>query len=293
MDSNQNQLVKLKDLINQSNYKGYLENLSLNHYLPKKFFSVNTEQERLALWQNIEIKLKDIKSFNKVANPYYIGFGNPNADLLIIGQEKAFNAFEEPDLMLYESINNQFQWGKIINEAATNEITFDPRNPRRNHLEGRKGNHTWTKYSILADEYFNLNSCKQNMMKDFKDNQGPTLFDVAFLTEFNVTPATTHSSLTLTEERKQVLTHSFFKQFKIVVFAIGNPQDKGIQEGVKKIFQVSTFEIKSVGQYGSNKDRLVAIGHNGSQTILICNQLSGSSGWKNEHIIKIGELLKH
>ncbi len=144
----------IKEFEKDNKYIQYLKKEGGYRFFPQNFFSLKTEQERLEAWGNIEVKLKDIKDFNKIANPYYIGFGNPEADLLIVGQEKAFNAFNNPELMLYESINNSFQWSKIVNNKGDlSEINFDPRNPRNHHKKGRPGNHTWSKYSILTDAF--------------------------------------------------------------------------------------------------------------------------------------------
>ncbi|WMN12808.1 hypothetical protein QYS49_34695 [Marivirga salinae] len=278
------------ELENDTSYQNYLDKNKVKYFFPENFFTLKTEQERLDAWENIKVKLKEIKDFNKVANPYYIGFGNPEADLLIMGQEKAFNAFAHPKLMLYESINNSFQWSKIIeNNGDLSEINFDPRNPRKHHDKGRSGNHTWSKYSILTDAFYGINSCHENMKKHWNQNTGDTLFDKAFTTELNVTPAVSNSGLHLIDERKEFLSNPFFKKFKVVVFAIGNPSN---EEVVKKIFSEAIFENYNLGSYGTDKKREVSISKNTSQIIVICNQLSGSSGWKNEHIVALGEKLR-
>ncbi len=48
---------------------------------------------------------KFYKTPQKVCNPYYIGFGNPNAKILIIDQEKAIDV-NDPDRIKAESIDN-------------------------------------------------------------------------------------------------------------------------------------------------------------------------------------------
>ncbi len=281
------------ELQHDSLYQDYLITEKVSHFFPSNFFNLKTEQERLEAWENIEVKLKDIGRFNKVANPYYIGFGNPEADLLIVGQEKAFNAFNNPELMLYESINNAFQWSKIIENPDTDDINFDPRNHRKYHKKRRSGNHTWTKYSILADAYYGINSCHQNMTKDWSKDTGDTLFDKAFITELNVTPAVSNTGLYLTEERKTLLQNPFFKNFKVVVFAVGNPEkDKKAQKIVSEILDRNEFKVDPIGKYGNDKERNIAILKNEKQVVIICNQLSGSSGWKNDHIVVLGEKLR-
>ncbi|HET8858936.1 hypothetical protein [Marivirga sp.] len=283
----------IEELATDKSYVQYLKTKGVDRFFPENFFTLKTEQERLEAWENIEVKLKEIKDFNKVANPYYIGFGNPEADLLIVGQEKAFNAFNNPELMLYESINNSFQWSKIINNGDLSEINFDPRNPRKLHDEGRSGNHTWSKYSILTDAFYGISSCHENMKKHWNQNSRDTLFDKAFTTELNVTPAVSNSGLYLSKEREQLLSNPFFKDFKVVVFAIGSPEKgKKAQKVVSEIYEGIDFEVVSIGKYGKERDRYIAIATFENQVIVICNQLSGSSGWRNEHIVALGEKLR-
>jgi|3_EtaG_2_1085321.scaffolds.fasta_scaffold25819_2 hypothetical protein len=284
----------IEDIKQDGDYIQYLINKEVLDFFPADFFVLNTEQERLEAWKNIKVSLKDIGEFNKVSNPYYIGFGNPEADLLIVGQEKAFNAFNNPELMLYESINNSFQWSKITsNKGDVSEINFDPRNPRKHHDGGRSGNHTWSKYSILADAFYSINSCQANMKNHWNQSNGDTLFDKVFITELNVTPAASNSGIHLTKQRNELLSHPFFKDFKVVLFAIGNPEaGKKAQKEVSKLFNGINFKVASIGKYGKDKNRNIATTTFENQVIVICNQLSGSSGWRNDHIVALGKKLR-
>jgi hypothetical protein len=180
-----------------------------------------------------------------------------------------------------------------MDNPDTNDILFDPRNPRKYHHKGRPGNHTWSKYSILADAFFGINSCHENIKRDWTQNIGETLFDKAFITELNVTPAANNSGIYLTDERKEILSNPFFKNFKAVVFAIGNPEkEQKAQKEVSRIFKEIDFKVTPIGKYGKDKNRNIAEATFGNQVIVICNQLSGSSGWKNEHIVALGERLR-
>lgn len=59
-----------------------------------------------------------------LANPFYIGFGNPDADILFVGKEKGFNMVNKPvpnqphrdyiDKTFHESILNYFHWKEIV-----------------------------------------------------------------------------------------------------------------------------------------------------------------------------------
>lgn len=277
-----------EELFNEKRYQNYLEKLNREIKLPSTFFDLQTEQERLEYFGSIIIKVKYTPLLSQLANPFYVGFGNFNAELLIIGQEKAFDSIQDPELLFHESINNQFQWSQIIKNPSI-DLIFDPRNPRKYHVGEVKKNHTWYKYAILVDSIFNIDTCKENILLKFSPSQKETLFDKAFLTEFNFLPSkrNNHQKSSSTE-RIEFLKMSILPKFKRIVFATGTTQEE-----LKSIFPEIEFKKECLGTYGKEyrKKRLISIGQSESQTIIICNQLSGSAGWTNDHIISMGQLL--
>ena len=67
-----------------------------------------------------------LSSEKEIGNPYYVGFGNPNARVLILGKEKGFNKDNIEQLNL-ESIENINEWKSYIdNNTSFNYNKFYP-----------------------------------------------------------------------------------------------------------------------------------------------------------------------
>ncbi len=292
----QKKYALLSDLAEEKNYDKYLDALQ-QEGLSKAFanqirsvLSGDDEQVRIEKWSQLQIPIEEIKILKQLASPYYIGYGNPAADLLIVGQEKAFDVVNNPELLLLESINNAFQWRKII-EGKGAELEFNPANPREKHRKPLKANHTWSKYAILADAFYGIDSCSKNISKAHKESAGLTLFDKAFITEWNVVPNKKNSYTNLTELRKTVLSSDFFTCFKNIVFAIGSTKVQN-QDKIKLVFPNIKLNELPLGNYGKSKERKIAHANVNGSNIILCNQLSGSAGWKNHHIQELGRRLR-
>lgn len=165
-------------------------------------------------------------------NPFYIGFGNPNAPLLVIGQEKAIDkdtAYGK-EAMKVESTLNPYQWQKIIEEGIDdlgyvfeNPTTFkNPLLPY--HDKPRRGN-TWNQYQLLAKKLF-------PELEDYPNS----FFRRAFITEINHEVSKKSQGNQSNQSRKKFMSHSFFKSFPMTIIAAGNYlSDEEIEErfGVK------------------------------------------------------------
>jgi hypothetical protein len=102
-------------------YKEYiLQELKMNdtkHSEAMKSFILNDKYvDRLNLWNDLKKSL-NYKELSILANPYYIGFGNPKADVLFVGKELGFNPSDDINLMFHESIQNTFQWSNLDLES--------------------------------------------------------------------------------------------------------------------------------------------------------------------------------
>ncbi|MBT0812978.1 hypothetical protein KIH41_16950 [Litoribacter ruber] len=150
-----------------------------------------------------------------IANPYYIGKGNPNADILLIGKELAIDPVKNPIAFRNESINNPNQWGKIIKgELEVDE--FDPRWPYNKDLPKSAGA-TWNQYQRLNNLLFEEN----------KSESESTFFQKFFLTEINTTPSKYSPGRKnilgeLHQDRMEMFRQEkFFQNFLIVIVAAG------------------------------------------------------------------------
>ncbi|MFD0993168.1 hypothetical protein [Tenacibaculum geojense] len=119
-------------LLSEKKYFEYIKNLEL----PLKAIEMmeilineKDENKRVIIWSNLSNCL-DEKELKLLANPFYIGFGNPNSDFLFLGQEKAFDPKANKELLLLESINNNYYWDIVMNTKKKPNIFNTP-----NHYE--------------------------------------------------------------------------------------------------------------------------------------------------------------
>jgi hypothetical protein len=164
---------------------------------------------------------KDVK-FNK-PNPFYIGFGNPNSKILIVGQEKAIKIVE--DLTLFsdstlnsESIQNPYQWEKIVNEGITDlEYVFENKvwfiNPLHPYNEKPKNGNTWNHYQTLIEMTY-------PELKHEKINN--SFFLKSFITEVNHEVSKSKLGNQRDLVREGFTNHKFFRQFPVTILAAGD-----------------------------------------------------------------------
>lgn len=275
----------------ENHYIEYIKKTIPDTDLNKSFIEILKERDldkRWKLWNNLNVNINSIIQLPKLANPFFIGFGNPDSDILFIGREKAFNTYKNPELFFHESINNTLQW-ELINSGTdfTNEI-FDPRNPRKYHKFKIKAAHTWGKYAKIIE-------LKNDLQQDFlfiPENLQSTFFDHCFLTEINHLPSRYSVGKGLIEERKGLLKKPFYKKFKNVIIGAKGYLTPG---QIEKIFDVKQNPDPVVlGKKGKVKiqDIKATVFRNETQQVIYCSQLSGATGWTNEAINNLALLLK-
>ncbi len=238
---------------------------------------------------------------NEYANPYYIGFGNPNSQILVVGKEKAFNSTSNTDLLIKESINNFAHWKHIVENKLVSQVQknicntlgFNPLNPKVHHCGYTKRNHTWGITSeiisgVFPDEKLQLQYTEDQKFRD-------TIFNKCFLTELNHRPARYHEGSGLSAERATLLKSDFYKTFPIVIFSAKSYLNGKI-DILKNVFDINPDgESIKLGVIGKKRIREIIITKYKSktQTIFVCNQLSGASGWSKKVTEKFSEVIKN
>jgi hypothetical protein len=84
-------------------YKEYI--CTRSPKVPDEFCELIREENlenRNILWEKIVDRLNKSENksriVNRIVNPYYIGFGNPESNILFVGQKLAFNREKRLDL---------------------------------------------------------------------------------------------------------------------------------------------------------------------------------------------------
>lgn len=273
-----------KELIDyQNRYIDFLKNdIKLDQEIKDQIIELLEEsnlERREKLWSSFKITFNQIKQLPKLANPYYLGYGNPDSEILFIGKEKAFDIFKSPNLFLHESINNLRQWEIKLANPLVDDLVFNPSNPILFHQERKykvKKRSTWGFYKNIVEK---ISLVKVNEEKVTNEN----FFTKCFTTEINHIPSKYSNNLSSNEVRKVLLSEPFFKSFKYVIIGAKGAIN---QNQIKQYFDFS--EVKNIF-LDENKKFECTVFKNQNQKIILCNQLSGAAGWTNiaiENLIK-------
>ncbi|PZX09795.1 hypothetical protein LX69_03518 [Breznakibacter xylanolyticus] len=274
------------DEIYISKFKPPYQNLIIEAFESEEL----TQRELLLKERFSALEIFDFKQF---ANPFYIGFGNPNSEILVIGKEKAFSS-ENFELLIKESINNYKQWKTIIQNDlfkmnqldVTSKIGFSPLLPKSYHTGKTKRNHTWSITASIINQIYPAKELQVNEIQDITKS----FFQQCFLTELNYKPAKYHEGSGLSLERMDFLKSNFFKSFPSVIFS-AKSYLKGDDKIIKEIFNAKFDCVIELDKIGRDKTKPLTIEKYTSeyQTIYVCNQLSGASGWTNNSLTKFAE----
>jgi len=187
-----------------------------------------------------------IKAFNLNT---YLGTGNPNSKILVVGKEVATDIEEGKNKSLetqnlIDFKNNCRDWQNNVQEIINQDDIPNWKGNKNNPLYAFKGvkinreGHTWRKYQKL-----------NNFIFDKKDNKNINFQEDFFITEMSVLPAKTtgkaqkkNSFKTELQERKETFFNSaFIQDFSIVILACGN-YINGPE--ITRIFDVEFIEEK-------------------------------------------------
>lgn len=280
----------LAELINKDGYINHLKEIEckLSEKINRLYSLPFNEQ--YAEWKKLSIKIKDFDGLSKLANPYYIGFGNPNSKILIIGKEKAFN--DNLELLFLESINNLSQWNRLMNEKVEwgKSIipVFDPRCPRLYHHNIPK--RTWFKYCIFLSTFLNKKVTPDTL---FENNFTNSFFNYCFCTELNHIPSPQSKNIPISDNRAKFLMNDFYRDFNYVLIAgvsslHKNPKKQRIK--IKEIFEAEL--IKDRIPLKDSKNKVIKLYKSDKQIIVTCAQLGGAAGWKNDNIKELGLMMQ-
>ncbi len=219
----------------------------------------------------------------------YLGTGNPNSNILIIGKESAIDSVLNKEQYEREIVNNAIDWRRNLAEDTKQELvnswfgsnpSYNPLYPYKGQLNkienkktGRNGgtSTTFYNYQKLIDKLFNENQKSLNI----------NFHEKCFITELNSATAE-YSHLVNVEERnnsiekrQDLLTHSFYQSFPIVIIAVGHyVRDFNID--IQNLFKVKfnaeigTIPVSKTNYINLHYDDLA----NPSRIVIHTNQLS-------------------
>lgn len=204
---------------------------------------------------------------------YYVGPGNPNAKILIVGKEGASNEIPPAE------VSTVGGWREMISRDEM-PLLWEERDVAL--CEG----HTYSKYQKLHDYIFGADAGRPRTKVDFFKN--------FFLTEMNANRAA-KSALAKKhgiQARKDTFFRTrFIQQFPIVILACGfdyirnNDQEREIDDIFSVLFhsQHTTEEQRSPQSFWTHFEKP----HCTPKLVINCQQLSGNAATSNELLQKI------
>ncbi len=210
-------------------------------------------------------------------NPYYIGFGNPNAKILFIGKEKGFDIEKNLRQFEFESLLNPKEWKNYVNNSiGINTNKYYESNNYINafypYLGKNKSGHTWSKYEkVLKNVYPEMTTENNNF------------FSYAFLTEVNFKPSK-YSKIKSFQNKERIafLKEDYFKSFDVIILACGKYLTTNQIEEI--------FDVKIQNDNISAKHELLNIFKNKERILLNTRQLSMAVS--NEYLKNISTLIE-
>lgn len=244
----------------------------------------------------------------------FLGYGNPNGKILIIGKEQYYKSLKNPDSDEYykdllkkrdevnfqntkswvQNIEQEFQpdWdlkiGGFLDDSNALTAWWNQRNVPNRKLKNGEGNggtsNTYLHYQKIYQDVF-LNGKKQdhiNFQKEF------------FITEMNDLLAEKDFSYRklkslkreFIEERQKLLSVPFFKTFPVIIIASGH-YSKNFDFDIQKTFDVKYIgKTTEVGKYWYN----LHYNENGKRLVIHTRQLS--YGVSNELISELSREIK-
>ncbi|WP_158860965.1 hypothetical protein [Lunatibacter salilacus] len=195
-------------------------------------------------------------------NPYYIGKGNPNAKILVIGKELAIDPFdtETKHIFKQESVENPLQWKNIIESGQL--LDFNPLFPYDNKYK-KSGGSTWNQYQRLC----NLISAEMHV------NENNHFFHNFFITELNTIPSKNSpgiSNIEIGPRLDFLKNNKFYQNFDVIIVAAG---------GYLHVHQIEDiFDVQEVDRSQSMRGNkfITFKGSNTNKLVISTRQLSTS-----------------
>lgn len=230
--------------------------------------------ERINYWKS---KLHNEDETKAVLNPYFIGYGNPNSELLIFGKEKGFDILNT-DQVILESIENTHYWNEIVNNRKVHIDLHNfgsPLKPYGGIHDNMRGGETWNLYQKL------VNHIHQTQERN-------SFLTHTFLTEFNYMPSKySPGGVKIDDRRKELLKQPFFKSFPNILLTYRS-YDKHNAGLTEELFDVKFVERSKIGR----QEYLLYISNDTSRKVVLTNQLSGSAGWSDQEILLLANMFK-
>lgn len=229
----------------------------------------------------------------------YIGMGNPNARILIIGREPAHDLNTEEGRNGYHQDQelNRANWKNLL-ENNPIDGRCNPRRPFPNqrcltshvNMDGIYNDGTattWVWYQKLVDlilgrEYERPYSLRPVDVHDFCFHT-----DISAAAAKNISTTNSNAKKASVEERsRDLFSHPFFKQFPIVILAIGTDVGQYVPlDWCDRVLGFPTNEVEKAYNE-KDKERMIWVNRDSGARILVHTQCLSQTSWEYIEIIR-------
>jgi len=253
---------------------------------------------------------------------FHVGLGNPNADILIVGNELAINPMEPNPKELSDCTKYQYWKLLFVNEVLLNYYVWKVKNQHNGEMvhpncciqdpefpsafcrlcnREKPGGHYWQKINGLI-------SLLENKKFDFRANKKEdSFFNHVFLTELNAIPSkSSHNNHEIEElfaRFENLLTIPFYSEFPIKIFSCHNYL-KAIKKTEKKkekteipLWEEVLFEkeykklqVSSIPIGG--KEKIVGVYKLDEKKIIVTKHFN-ARGWETKDFNNLVKLVKN
>ncbi len=217
-----------------------------------------------------------------VGERYFIGTGNPNADILFVGKESAISSNNSGEEWYCK---NAINWkGHIDNKTCERlNYTVDENHPFRK--EKSWGKNTWSKYQVLYNHIYDKKSKPYYI--DFLEK--------VFTTEINDAPnknTATADKNSLKGRKELFKDSSFLKDFSVIVLACSNyiKNNNSIRE-IDDIFSVKYIGDEK-GKYCYSRGNWFFIHLNNDNSKMVIHTRQLSMDVNNELLSDMGGIIR-
>lgn len=210
---------------------------------------------------------------------YFVGTGNPNANIVFIGKESAIQKNNIEGNSWY--LKNANDWVNHIESNTCEKLNYPITEEHLFRKEKSWGKNTWSKYQKLSNYIFQKE--EKPYYIDFLEN--------VFATEINDAPEKTTNladKSSLNERKKMFKNSKFIQDFPVVVLACSNYINNN--EQVREIDEI--FKVKYCDGKVYTKTNWFFTHFNEENTKLVIHTRQLSNNVKPELLKDMGEVIR-
>ncbi len=211
----------------------------------------------------------------------YIGIGNPNSNILLVGKEAAIDPNNQEALENYK--NDALKWQELI-EAGQEQVYHYPID-EGSPLYKSWGKNTWSKYQQL------ISAVRERQAKPYFVD----FLSSCFTTEINDAPMlrTADANKEGLQNRKKFFQESsFIQEFPVVILACSNyiQNNEQVRE-IDEIFGVS-YAGDEIGKHQYNQGNWFYLHYSPDKRKLVIHTRQLSADVKNEMLQDMGRIIR-